>query len=79
MFKSDELFKEFDGDVHFEYRHEEYWMELVRMTDEIRERRFKAWRALGGGVGVKEWDIKTWVSSTPRVDADGIETVASVS
>lgn len=32
----------------------------MRMTGEVRERRMCAWRALGGGVGVREWDVKTW-------------------
>ncbi|KAI0093095.1 CRAL-TRIO domain-containing protein [Irpex rosettiformis] len=62
LFKSEELFKEFSGDVEFEYKHEEYWEELLRMTDKIRERRLEAWRALGGTIGISEWDIKTWVS-----------------
>lgn len=64
LFTTDNLFKEFGGAVEFEYVHEKYFPELVRMTDEIRERRMEAWKALGAKVGLREWDIKTWAPST---------------
>lgn len=45
--------------MEFVWEHEKYWEALVRMTDVVR---MCAWRALGGGVGVREWDVKTWTA-----------------
>jgi hypothetical protein len=46
------------GDQDFEYHHEKYWPELVRMCEESKRKQLESWRALGGKVGLKEWDLK---------------------
>ena len=47
------------GDVDFQYDHDKYWPSMVRMTAEKRAREKEAWRALGGKVGLSEFEIKT--------------------
>lgn len=58
LFTADQLKKTFGGDRDFEYEHEQYWPELLRMTSERRQQWLKTWRDMGGRVGLKEWDFK---------------------
>lgn len=46
------------GDREFEYVHEKYWPALVGMCDTRRQAWMEKWKALGGTVGLKEWDYK---------------------
>ncbi|KAH8100892.1 CRAL TRIO domain-containing protein [Cristinia sonorae] len=58
LFEADQLKKQFGGDVEFEYVHEKYWPELLRMAGEMREKAFEKWKAMGAKVGLKEWEFK---------------------
>ena len=58
IISSDEVMKEWGGSVDFEYNHEEYWPELVRICEERRTKWFERWKALGGKIGTSEWDYK---------------------
>jgi hypothetical protein len=68
LFAADNLFTDFGGSVELVYEHEVYFPALVEMTDGIRARRMEAWRALGAKVGIKEWDVKTWIPPAPGGD-----------
>ncbi|KAJ3564306.1 hypothetical protein NP233_g8380 [Leucocoprinus birnbaumii] len=46
------------GDNDFEYNHEKYFPELVRMTTERKERWVAKWKEIGGEIGIKEWEYK---------------------
>ncbi|KAJ3576467.1 hypothetical protein NP233_g420 [Leucocoprinus birnbaumii] len=46
------------GTLDFEYHHDKYWKELIRITDERRERWKERWRALGSAIGTREWRYK---------------------
>ncbi|KAF8071928.1 CRAL-TRIO domain-containing protein [Lyophyllum atratum] len=46
------------GDRDFEYCHDKYWPALVGMCESRRQNWLDKWKALGGKVGVKEWDYK---------------------
>jgi hypothetical protein len=59
LFTADNLMTEWwGGSREFEYKHEEYWPALVKLSDQRREEQFKRWKELGGTVGLDEWDIK---------------------
>ncbi|KAI0701313.1 CRAL TRIO domain-containing protein [Cytidiella melzeri] len=58
LFTADNVWKEFGGEIDFQYVHEEYWPHFVKMTSERRETMLERWKALGGKVGLKEWDFK---------------------
>lgn len=46
------------GNQDFEYEHEKYWPALVEMCEERSKAWLEKWRALGGTIGIKEWDYK---------------------
>lgn len=52
------------GSQEFEYVHEKYWPTLVALCEAERRARMDRWRALGGKVGLSEWDIKGGPLST---------------
>lgn len=52
------------GSQEFEYVHEKYWPTLVALCEAENKARIDRWRALGGKVGLSEWDIKGGPSST---------------
>ncbi|KAF8575184.1 CRAL/TRIO domain-containing protein [Ramaria rubella] len=55
----DQVMKDYwGGSVEFEYKHDEYWPELIRLCKARRESWLRNWRALGGKVGTGEWEIK---------------------
>ena len=58
FFQADQLKKQFGGDREFEYVHEKYWPELLRMSGQRKTMWMEKWRELGGRVGLKEWDFK---------------------
>jgi CRAL/TRIO domain. len=59
IFKAGMLMKEWwGGDCNFIYEHEKYWPVLVEMCEERRRAWVERWRALGGTIGLKEWDYK---------------------
>ena len=58
LFTADNVWKEFGGNIDFQYDHKTYWPHLLEVTKTRREAQMQKWRELGGTVGVKEWDIK---------------------
>lgn len=58
--------------MNFEYQHEKYWNELIKITEERRERWKERWRELGSLIGTREWKYKL-----PEGDGEGasIDTV----
>lgn len=54
----DMLDKDFGGDVNFEYDHEKYWDEMVKMAETKRNRYFERFREFGGKVGLSEVDLR---------------------
>ena len=53
------------GDRDFQYVHEKYWPALVSMCEAQRQTWMTRWRALGGQVGLKEWDYKAESNQEP--------------
>ncbi|CDR42654.1 CYFA0S10e00760g1_1 [Cyberlindnera fabianii] len=54
----DQLDKEYDGRLNFEYKHSEYWPALVKLTQEKRAHLLKRFETLGATVGISEYDLK---------------------
>ena len=60
LFDAPQLLSEWSGGAaHFEYDHVRYWGPLVRLCAERREKLWAEWRALGGKIGIREWDMRT--------------------
>ncbi|GLB40416.1 putative CRAL TRIO domain-containing protein [Lyophyllum shimeji] len=62
------------GDSDFEYVHEKYWPALVDMCESRRKTWLEKWRALGGKVGIKEWDYKGGASAQ-TIDSEKVAEV----
>ena len=60
------------GDRDFQYVHEKYWPALVGMCEERRQTWMTRWRALGGQVGLKEWDYKAQSNQESLGDSQNI-------
>jgi hypothetical protein len=54
----EQLYELFGGDCVFDYDHETFWPEYVKIADERRELYFARWKAAGGKIGQSEWDLK---------------------
>ena len=68
------------GNQEFEYVHEKYWPTLIALCEAERQARMDRWRALGGKVGLSEWDIKGGPLSTePSVDGPNVKETVRVS
>ncbi|KAG6909051.1 hypothetical protein DXG01_002203 [Tephrocybe rancida] len=67
LFTGDMLMAEWwGGDRDFEYTHEKYWPALVKLCESRQEMSLSKWRALGGTVGLKEWDYKGGAMNQPE-------------
>ncbi|KAF9030872.1 CRAL/TRIO domain-containing protein [Hymenopellis radicata] len=79
IFVPENIMKEhWGGTSDFEYEHEKYWKALVELTEKRTQTWLANWRALGGTVGLKEFDFKTGSVETEKVVAQP-ETTAAVS
>lgn len=59
LFTADMIMKEWwEGGCDFEYVHEKYWPPLLELCEKRRKAWMDKWRAMGGQVGLKEWDYK---------------------
>jgi hypothetical protein len=56
---SEQLIELFGGDCVFEYQHEIFWHAYLKLAAERKERFFREWKALGGGIGQSEWDLRS--------------------
>ena len=54
----EQLYDLFDGDCQFEYDHNVYFPEYIRLASEKRNKYFARRRAAGGGIGQSEWDLR---------------------
>ena len=62
LFEADQLVEDsWSGSAPFTYTHDVYWPALVAMAETRRKDMLRAWRELGGTVGIKEWDVKVAV------------------
>lgn len=67
-----------EGACDFEYEHEKYWPALVSLCEERKKTWIQKWRALGGTVGIKEWEYKregaeqTPAEEPPRYSVIGV-------
>ncbi|OLL23025.1 CRAL-TRIO domain-containing protein [Neolecta irregularis DAH-3] len=55
---SHQLDSEFDGGLHFDYVHTEYWPCLLNITQLRSDGMRRRWREYGACVGISEWDLK---------------------
>lgn len=55
----EQLDKEFNGILDFEYIHEVYWPEMNAIAEEKHEIFVKNYEKLGGGIGLSEYDLKS--------------------
>ncbi|RDB26323.1 CRAL-TRIO domain-containing protein C23B6.04c [Hypsizygus marmoreus] len=71
IFTGDMVMAEWWGGARdFEYVHEKYWPTLVGMCEVRRQAWMEQWRALGGKVGVKEWEYKNGTASSASASAE---------
>lgn len=56
---SEQLYDLFGGDCKFEYDHQTFWPEYTKLALEKREMYFSRWKAAGGGIGQREWDLRS--------------------
>ena len=63
-----QLYSLFGGDCQFEYDHELFWPAYLELARERREKYFKNWKGLGGGIGLSEWDLRA--ENTDGKEAD---------
>ena len=77
---SEQLVELFGGDCNFEYEHETFWPEYLKLASERREKYFARWKAAGGGIGQSEWDLRA-EEETPakKVETEDINTSVPVS
>lgn len=65
LFSEDQVMKEWwGGEKDFEYKHEDYWKDLVALCETRSKAWEKNWRTLGAKVGESEWAYKQ-LSSSP--------------
>jgi hypothetical protein len=55
----EQLYDLFGGDYVFEYDHDAFYPEFVKLALERRDRFFAKWKAAGGGIGQSELDVRT--------------------
>lgn len=70
----EQLDKDFDGDVDFEYVHEEYWPVLTEKAHSRRQNYEKNFRLLGSKIGLSEADLRNKNLQIPPVFESGSET-----
>jgi hypothetical protein len=66
---SDQLIELFGGECDFEYKHEIFWPAYLELASERRERYLAKWKALGGGIGHSEWELRADDASLESVQA----------
>lgn len=71
IFAPQQLMKQtWGGTLDFEYQHDKYWKELIRVTDERRERWKEQWRGLGSNIGTREWKYKRDKSASETMSVE---------
>ncbi|CAH6721259.1 phosphatidylinositol transfer protein Pdr16p [[Candida] jaroonii] len=54
----DQLDKDFGGNVNFEYDHDKYWPELIKIADEKKTKYVKRFEKFGSKIGLSEVDLR---------------------
>lgn len=54
----EQLDKDFGGHINFEYVHEVYWPEMVKIADSKRKKYFQKFEEMGSKVGLSEKDLR---------------------
>jgi hypothetical protein len=76
---AEQLYDFFGGDCVFEYDHEIFWPEFVKLAEDRRAKFFAKWKAMGGGIGLSEWDIRTDdVEEQPTISSEASKGTDSV-
>jgi phosphatidylinositol/phosphatidylcholine transfer protein len=70
IMETDQVMTDWGGNVDFEYKHEKYWKELVRLCETRRNTWLERWRALGGTVGINERDYKQKGEGSAKPDPE---------
>lgn len=55
---------DFSGEFNFQYDHDTYFRTLDKLCAERREALMQAWRALGGCIGLSEFEVKTYAAKS---------------
>lgn len=53
-----QLDKDFGGQVNFEYEHEKYWNEMIRIAEEKKRKYIKRFESFGSKIGLSEVDLR---------------------
>lgn len=70
LFTTDMAMKEWGGDCNFEYVHQSYWEDLVKMCATRSTTWKENWRKLGGTIGISEWSYKIYNNEKAEGVAD---------
>ncbi|KAG8940591.1 hypothetical protein FRC00_012939 [Tulasnella sp. 408] len=58
LFEPSQVTTKWGGEVEIPWDHGTYWPALMKLSAERREVQLTKWRALGGTIGLSEWDIR---------------------
>lgn len=65
--------------LQFSYNHDEYWPTLLQVALDKRARQKATWKALGGTVGISEYDYKTINETSMGAPSGPVTSAASTS
>ncbi|KAG9000428.1 hypothetical protein FRB94_005441 [Tulasnella sp. JGI-2019a] len=57
LFDADQVTTQWGGEAEIPYEHEVYWPAIIKMCGDRHQKQLEKWRALGGTVGLSEWEI----------------------
>lgn len=55
---TEQLDKDFGGEVNFDYVHDKYWGEMIRISDEKKQKYVKRFEKFGSQIGLSEVDLR---------------------
>lgn len=73
IFNPDMVMNTWGGAIDFVYEHEKYWPAFVSMCEQRRAAWLEKWKALGGTIGIKEWDYKDGADEVAAQNKDAAE------
>ena len=68
---AEQLYHLFGGDCEFEYVHEDFWPEYLKLAQDRRDQYFARFKAAGGEIGLSEWDLRA-PAEAAAVVANGV-------
>lgn len=54
----EQLDKDFGGDLNFEYDHEKYWPEMIKIAESNKQKYMKRFENFGSKIGLSEYDLR---------------------